>query len=329
MQKASRLAAPNKRSESLKHSHVKCNGMAAVLDNMPRFLDVKQASEYLNLNEKKIYALVSEGRIPGTKITGKWMFPRELIDRWMLESSHGGLMTDRLTMSGGDDPLLHRIVEYLAQRTGAHGHISYTPTGTRLGLDLLQARRADCCVLHWGPDRESHLRHPALLSQFSGHRGWVLVRALRREYGLVIHPDTEYRADDLGELLGRPLRWAMRQQGSGARRLLDEILTGFGIDMGQLQVSEEVLSETAAAATVAMGLADIVPGARATAAAHGLRFIPVGWEHVDLVLRRNIYFRKLFQDLILLLNSEQTARLARTLNGYDLAEAGRLIWGQD
>lgn len=38
--------------------------MAAVIDTLPRFLDVKQTAEYLNLNEKKIYALVSEGLIP-------------------------------------------------------------------------------------------------------------------------------------------------------------------------------------------------------------------------------------------------------------------------
>jgi len=70
--------------------------MAAVMDNLPRFLDVKQAAEYLNLNEKKIYALVSEGRIPGTKVTGKWIFPRELIDRWMLESSRGPRPVSRI-----------------------------------------------------------------------------------------------------------------------------------------------------------------------------------------------------------------------------------------
>ncbi len=41
----------------------------------PRFLSVRQAAEYLQVNEKKIYALASEGKIPGTKITGKWLFP--------------------------------------------------------------------------------------------------------------------------------------------------------------------------------------------------------------------------------------------------------------
>ncbi|MGA7982583.1 MAG: helix-turn-helix domain-containing protein [Chromatiaceae bacterium] len=77
--------------------------MAAVIEKLPRFLDVKQVADYLNLNEKKVYALVAEGRIPGTKVTGKWMFPRELIDRWVLESSHGGLLADRLVIAGSDD----------------------------------------------------------------------------------------------------------------------------------------------------------------------------------------------------------------------------------
>ena len=70
------------------------------------YMSVKQVANYLNLNEKKIYALVSDNRIPATKITGKWMFPRELIDKWMLDSSHGGLLNDRLILSGSYDPLL-------------------------------------------------------------------------------------------------------------------------------------------------------------------------------------------------------------------------------
>ena len=54
----------------------------------PRFMSVKQAAAYLQVNEKKIYALVREGKIPATKLTGKWLFPRDLVDQWLLESSH-------------------------------------------------------------------------------------------------------------------------------------------------------------------------------------------------------------------------------------------------
>jgi len=45
-----------------------------------RFMTVWQIAKYLQLKEK-IYALATEERIPAAKVTGKWMFPRELIDR--------------------------------------------------------------------------------------------------------------------------------------------------------------------------------------------------------------------------------------------------------
>ncbi|MGB5737592.1 MAG: substrate-binding domain-containing protein [Thiohalocapsa sp.] len=64
--------------------------------------------------------------------------------------------------------------------------VSRTPSGTPLGLELFQPHRADACALHWAPKQESHLRHPALLSQYAGHRRWVLSRAYHREQGLML-----------------------------------------------------------------------------------------------------------------------------------------------
>lgn len=103
----------------------------------PRFLSVRQVADYLQVNEKKIYALASEGKIPGTKITGKWLFPRDLVDQWLLESSHGGVLADRLMLAGSDDALLHRVLANLATEVQARAMFSYAPTGTRLGLSLL------------------------------------------------------------------------------------------------------------------------------------------------------------------------------------------------
>lgn len=302
--------------------------MAAVIDDIPPFLDVKQAADYLNLNEKKVYALVAEGRIPGTKVTGKWMFPRELIDRWMLESSHGGLLTDRLVITGGDDPLLYRVLLNLARDVGPRGLVSYAATGTRLGLELLQANRADVSGLHWGPSEESHLRHPALLSQFSGYRRWVLVHAFRREQGLMFRPDLPVELG-VDELLTRPLRWAMRQEGAGANRFFLETLTRHGIDTAALNTTAIALSERDAASRIALGQADIAPGARSAATENGLAFVATGWECFDIALDRGIYFRKLLQDLITRIQDAETADLALMLGGYDLSDAGKLVWGQD
>ena len=151
----------------------------------PRFMSVKQAAAYLQVNEKKIYALVREGKIPATKLTGKWLFPRDLVDQWLLESSHGGLLTDRIVVAGSDDPLLFRAVTQVATTLQSKALISYAATGSQLGLTLLARRRADVCGIHWGPAEQSDQRHPALLRQYVQAGDWALVRLFRREQGLL------------------------------------------------------------------------------------------------------------------------------------------------
>jgi excisionase family DNA binding protein len=292
-------------------------------------MTVKQVAEYLHLNEKKIYALVNEERIPATKITGKWLFPRELVDRWMLDSAHGGLMANRLIIAGSDDPLLYRLIMNFAQDTGAHALISYTPTGTRLGLDLLQANRVDASGIHWGPKDESHTRHPALLRQYNQFRHWVLIRMFRREQGLMLSTRLEREAVDARTLIAERYRWALRQSGAGAQRFLLEVLSRYGTSADKLTCVTTALSEREAAASIAMGQADVAPGARSAATEYGLAFIPFGWESFDLALPRSIWFRRLFQDLIARLRSPSALEMANRLTGYDLSETGDLIWGDE
>ena len=92
------------------------------IESMPQFMTVRQVAGYLHLNEKKVYALVNDGKIPATKVTGKWLFPRALVDQWILESSHGGVLTDRLLINGSDDPLIARAISSLAIVDQLHQH---------------------------------------------------------------------------------------------------------------------------------------------------------------------------------------------------------------
>jgi len=299
--------------------------MSTVLKHEPStYMSVHQAADYLQLNEKKIYALVSEGKIPATKVTGKWMFPRELVDRWILNSAHGGVLTDRLIISGSDDPLLYRIIMEFAQEIGAHALISYTPTGTRLGLDLLHAHHVDVCCIHWGPADESKTRHPALIRQYNQHRNWVLIRAFRREQGLIVGQNAHEKSKNLFD---SKYRWAIRQPGAGAQRFLNEILSRHHMNNSHLNTTVTALSDRDAAAAVAMNKADVAPGARSAAQEYGLGFIPYGWETFDFTLPRDIWFRRLFQEMIKQLNSASCQQLAEELGGYDLSDSGTLVWG--
>ena len=51
-------------------------------------LTIKELAEYLKLNEKTAYRLVSEGKIPGFKVGGSWRFQRAEIQNWIKAKSN-------------------------------------------------------------------------------------------------------------------------------------------------------------------------------------------------------------------------------------------------
>lgn len=52
-----------------------------------RFLDVKEASEHLGLAESTLYTMVSQRRIPFTKMGRRTKFDRVQLDKWILSNS--------------------------------------------------------------------------------------------------------------------------------------------------------------------------------------------------------------------------------------------------
>ncbi|MEJ2515629.1 MAG: helix-turn-helix transcriptional regulator [Gammaproteobacteria bacterium] len=289
-------------------------------------MSVRQVARYLQINEKKVYALVSNGELPATKVTGKWLFPKDLVDMWLLESAHGGLLTDRMLIAGSDDPLLYRLVLRVANQIQARALISYTATGTQLGLSLLARRRADVCGIHWGPAEESRQRHPALLKQYNQHRDWVMVRLFLREQGLMLAPGNAPAGGDLARLFTPQTRWVSRQEGAGSQRFLQEIVSRHGLNPAARRVAVQAYSERDAASMIAMGHADVGTGVRAAASEFGLDFVPIGWEAFDFALPRGIFFRTLFQKLLEQLRSPECQRLGQMLGGYDFTDSGSLIW---
>jgi excisionase family DNA binding protein len=61
-------------------------------------MSTKEVAEYLRIKERKIYELVRDGGIPCTRVTGKYLFPRDLIDLWLAKSTEfpGGLRRSKI-----------------------------------------------------------------------------------------------------------------------------------------------------------------------------------------------------------------------------------------
>ncbi len=288
----------------------------------PVFMSVKQAAAYLQINEKKIYELANDGQIPGTKVTGKWLFPRDLVDHWLTESSHGGVFADRVLIAGTEDLLVSRTVMAITREMETRALLNYCASGTRLGLGLLSAGRVDATVISWGTAEESHLRHRALIKRYPRHSEWVLVRLCRRLDGILVRQGIDATQKQISQP-GR--RWVFRDSGTGAQRFLAETGQHLEINIKTIRPAVRAHSPAEAAALLVNDKADLATGSQALAHEYGLGFFPIAWIAVDIVTARGSYFRTLFQDFIGAMGSLPGRQRVSGLRGYDLGETGTLL----
>ncbi len=293
------------------------------------FLNAKQVAEYLDLNEKKVYAMANERLLPGTKVTGKWLFPKTLIDRWIIDSCHAGTLSDRLIISGSDDPLLHYVIKRLSLQMGSSGLISYSACDTRSGLTHLNHGYADVCCIHWGHVADRDLTHPALLKHYSNHKQWVLVHAANRDFGIMMRSEHHHLGQNVSQTLALQYRWVPRQAGSGSQQQLERFLAEQGSHMNQLNCQAPALSEHELAAAIASGQGDFGLGCQGAAGEYGLAFVPLGTESFDLVMPQGIFFRQQLQHLFKALQQPESQQRARLLGGYDLSDCGKILWSSN
>jgi excisionase family DNA binding protein len=291
-------------------------------------LTVREVAAYLRVNEKKVYELVKEGALPATKATGKWVFPRHLVEAWLFDSAAVGILPDRLLVAGSDDPLLATALALLACDVGSSALVASSATGTRRGLELLSRRRIDLCGIHWGSAEASDAQHWRLVRAHSAHFQWTLVRMARREQGVILSSRLAGRVA-LEELATPDVRWVLREPGAGSRHFLQSTFRDRGLKLDTLTVTGTALSERHAASLVVQGRADCAPGVHGAAAEFGLPFLPLGWESFDLVMPQRVYFRRLFQDLLALMGGERGRAIAAALKGYDLSPMGQIVRDPD
>ena len=70
------------------HFSDKCQKQKRTWSSMSNeILTIKQVADYLKVNERTIYKLASEEKIPAFKVGGSWRFQHSAIERWIEQQS--------------------------------------------------------------------------------------------------------------------------------------------------------------------------------------------------------------------------------------------------
>ena len=295
-----------------------------VKTDTPEFMNVRDVARYLGINEKKVYFLVKTKKIPCTRVTGKWTFPKQLIDRWIDESAAGSGgrfrgTADRevLLAAGSDDPalaILHEI--YGAQETAAP--LFMATVGSGAGLDSLRSGVADFAT--------AHLLEPARLARDLLPSATVVVGLFYRELGWVVPQGNPKGIASVRDLARAKLRFINRQSGSGTRAYLDQQLARVRMSGKKISGYDETVStHLEAGLRVLSGRCDVGVATRTTAQLLGLDFVPLTRERFDMVVPRDRFFTKGMQSVLGIVGSRDFRDRVDALGGYDVAVSGRIV----
>ncbi|MCC7328477.1 MAG: helix-turn-helix transcriptional regulator [Burkholderiales bacterium] len=287
-------------------------------------MDTHEVAAYLRLKERRVYDLVRSNALPHVRATGKLLFPRAQIDAWLAAKSGtaigGAATTVPPIVAGSHDPLL----EWAVRESGSG--LAVLACGSRAGLDRFAEHAAVVAALHWLDRASGEYNVPLVRARLPG-ADVVVIEWARRVQGLVVAAGNPLRLRTLADLERAKARVIGRQPAAGSHQLLTHLLEQAAIARGDLRwTARPALAETDVAAAVHDGRADAGLAIEAAARAHGLGFVALASERMDLVVRRRDYFEPGVQALLAFARSSEMREHAAALRGYDVGETGRVVF---
>jgi putative molybdopterin biosynthesis protein len=300
---------------------------------MKEMLTTKEVAEYLSINEKQVYRLIKEKKIPATRITGKWLFPKNLIDEWVMASAREsvsisaqrGTAENQVVIAGSNDLAL----ELLAKNTTVQ-HPRYTISisnmGSLAGLIALQKGNCHIAASHL-LDLETGEYNSSFIKKHFSNLKIVLLNLSHREQGLIVKKGNPLGIKTIKDLASTALTFVNRQEGSGTRVLLDYRLKELEIDPADIPgYSKTALTHMDVALEVFSGSADAGIGILAAARMLDLDFIPLATERFDLVIPAEHYGTGAVKALREVLCSEEFKFHIRQMGGYETRDTGKIVY---
>ena len=294
---------------------------------MAEFLTTKEVAALLRIKERKVYELVTRREIPVSRVTGKLLFPRALIETWVRQNIDfcGGsesLSEIPAVLAGSHDPLL----DWALRESGSEIATYFDGSGD--GLDRLAAHKALAAGLHIAEgELEGEGSAPGwnaarVAEQLAGEPV-VLLEWAWRHRGFVVPRGNPKGVNGLDDLVG--LRFVPRQAGSGSEILFTRLLAEHRLDVAALGlVDPPARDETEVAQAVAQGRADVGLAVATAARQFQLDFLPLMQERFDLAVWRRHAFEPPFQALLAFCATPAFRARADELGGYDVSGLGRV-----
>jgi len=296
-------------------------------------LNTKEVAHFLDVNEKVVYNLIAGKGLPATKVTGKWLFPKHLVEQWLenqtinypgtanpLPHCHGLLI-----IIGSNDILLDRLISLFNRLYPEHMAV-FGNVGSQGGLNALGRGLCHIASSHLLQEDDQEYNFEFATQEFE-REAPVLVNFCRREQGLIVEKGNPKGFKGISDLRKPGIKIANRPAGTGTRLLLDKELDKVGIKGTEIEGYErEFRSHLDVGLEVFAGRADTALTIMPVAGLLGLDFVPLRRERYDLLVSKDRFFERGVQLFLGLLHETQFRDIAQKLEGYDLNLCGKIVF---
>jgi excisionase family DNA binding protein len=297
----------------------------------------KEVAEYLSINEKQVYRLIKEKKIPATRITGKWLFPRNLIEEWIMSNARESVEDvahqknspeNKVVIAGSNDIALELLVKN-ASLMHPQYTFSISSVGSLAGLIALQNGGCHIAATHL-LDQETGEYNSVFIKKHFHDMKISLLNVAHREQGLIVKKGNPLGLRTLKSLVTKKATIINRQEGSGTRVLLDYRLKESGIDPETIQGYDRIAyTHMEVALDVFSGSADAGIGIMAAARMLGLDFVPLAKERFDLAIPAENFSTEPVKALRKALNSDDFKTSIAEMGGYEIRDTGRVVYERD
>lgn len=297
---------------------------------MGELFSTKEIAKFLNVNEKMVYSLIAEKGLPASKVTGKWIFPINLVRQWVelgtenypqlakLPPYHGLVL-----IAGSNDLLLDKIISTFNIKHEDHMAM-FGIAGSMGGLKALKQNLCHIASSHLVADNEDY-NFPFLKDEMNQMP--AVVNFCLREQGIIVQKGNPKNIQSVKDLSQKGIKIINRQLGTGTRQLFDKQLKKTGITGESINGYDTALTRHMdVGLEILMNKADAGPGIRPVASILGLDFIPICKERFDLLITKERFFDKGVQLFLSLLKGKVIQATAEEYGGYDLSMTGKMIY---
>ncbi len=299
-------------------------------------MNTKGVAQYLGIHEKQVYALIKSKRIPSTRVTGKWVFPKRVIEEWIEQNAQKGLgqakeksrrVEGALLASGSNDPILDILHTHM-RNIYPEFYIFTANTGSTDGLKALNKGYTDIAWSHLFDPKSGEYNIPFLPNYVPNIKP-VVVNLFCRDIGFLVAAKNPLGIHGFEDLARKEIRFINRQKGAGTRVLLDYYLKKLRIPSSKIKgYEEEVYTHLEVGISILSKEADVGIATIAVSKFFGLSFIPITTESFDMILEQSTFFEKGVQAFVEVLNSEEFRKRITKLGNYDFKNSGKILYSK-